>query len=84
MLSKFHHSDFFVHFLESSETYADPSLNEIGAKLKKKSIFFSKKLIENCVKRKKLKNQNIVFAYVSFSRKKPQIKIYKILNFSGE
>ena len=38
---KFISSDFFFMFLESSETYADPSLNEIGAKL----FFFSRKIL---------------------------------------
>jgi len=56
---------FFFVFLESSEMYADRSLNEIGAKL----IFFSRKissqkLIIKILLNKKNESENC-FAYVS-------------------
>ena len=41
--SRFFFTDFSFHFLESSEPYADLSLNEIGAKLNFSSIFFVEK-----------------------------------------
>ena len=40
---------FFFAFLESSETYADPSLNEIRAKLNFSPKFFVEKTIGNMV-----------------------------------
>ena len=53
ILSKFYFREFFFIFLESSETYADPTLNENGAKLNFSSKFFvadPETLNENFVK----------------------------------
>ena len=57
--------NYFLVFLESSETYADPSLNEIGAKLYFSSKLEMKLKIKILLNEKILKNRKILFEYVS-------------------
>ena len=60
----------FLIYLESSETYAETSLNEIGTKLNFSSTFFFEKIsqklkIKILINEYFFLNRKIVFAYVS-------------------